>query len=137
MMDIRNQSNNGIRGGKKDRIDKSMVNPHSIYTLLGMTHLLSSSILVPRLWVKDHLQRNTSIALKVPLIYVPMYNMCARSPKVYEANVISQNNETMVSNINHLGIVKIWGSYTPIYGNIKKSFSFMPYWNLGCLQKMV
>jgi hypothetical protein len=63
--------------------------------------------------------------------------MCKEPKGEYEANVISQNNEIMVSNINHLGIVKIWGSYTLIYGNIEKSFSFMHYWNLGCLQKMI
>jgi hypothetical protein len=82
MMDISNQSNNGMREKQMDQMDKSMVNPHSIFTFLGMTHSLSSSIVMPRLWVKDHLQWHTSVALKVPLIYVPMYNMCARSPKV-------------------------------------------------------
>jgi hypothetical protein len=82
MMDIRRQSNNGMREKQMDQMDKYMANPHSIYTFLGMTILLSSSILVPRLWVKDHLQWHKIVALKVPLIYVPMYHMCARSPKV-------------------------------------------------------
>jgi hypothetical protein len=43
----------------------------------------------------------------------------------------------MALNINHLKGIKIWGSYTPILGNVKKSLSFMCYWNLGPLHKMI
>jgi hypothetical protein len=43
----------------------------------------------------------------------------------------------MVLKINHLGIIKIWGFYTPILSVTKKPISFMLYWNLVALQKMM
>jgi hypothetical protein len=43
----------------------------------------------------------------------------------------------MVLTINHLEVIKIWGYYTPIQSVTKKPISFMPYWNLVVLQKMM
>ncbi len=128
----------GNQIGMREKQIYQMANPHSIYVLLGMTHLLSSSILVPRLWVKYHLQWHTSVALKVPLIYVPMYNMCARSPKVnmrlmWYHKTMKPWFQTLIT----LESSRFKDLYTPICGNIEDSFSFMPYWNLGCLQKMI
>ncbi len=39
----------------------------------------------------------------------------------YEVTMTSSNNENMVLNIDHLGIIKIWGSYIPIQSVIIKS----------------
>jgi len=72
-------------------------------------------------WANYYLQKCTNVGLKTPLMCTLMYNMYARSPKE------TWNNETMALIINHLKDIKIWGSYTPILGNIKKSLSIICY----------
>jgi hypothetical protein len=78
-----------------------------------MAHLLWLSILVLRLWKKNHvwvnhyLQKCKNVELKAPLMCTLMYNVYARSPKE------TWNNETMALSMNHFKGIKIWDLTLP------------------------